>query len=148
MSKKSILIVDDESEHLENLLDSLEDLVDEIHTAQNGSESLNIIENNDVDVVLTDIKMPVMDGLEFAKKAREMGFNKPIVFLSAHGDDDLRKKALSYSVFDFIDKPYNEADLQSIIKRALDESSGDSSQSKDSLECEGKGSGKIANQLK
>lgn len=123
MVRKTLLIVDDEQELVENIIFDLEDDIPNIVAAYDGQMALNLIKNNEnIGFVLTDIKMPKMDGLTFAKKAREHGFNLPIIFLTAHGDEHLMKEALKLNAFDFINKPYEKEDLLYILSDGLNES--------------------------
>lgn len=118
----TLLLADDEEELLENLVYDLKKEVKNIKTAGNGAEALKMIKEGGIDCVLSDIKMPQKNGLVFAKEAREHGFNLPIIFLTAHGDDELMKKALALGAFDFINKPYERENLINIIKEAALES--------------------------
>jgi YesN/AraC family two-component response regulator len=118
MIKMNLLIADDEEELIENLEYDLKKVVSRVIVAKNGAEALIKLKENKVDCVMTDINMPQKNGLQFAKEAREWGFELPIIFLTAHGDDELRKKALNLNAFDFIDKPYTKETLVEILKEA------------------------------
>jgi DNA-binding NtrC family response regulator len=116
--KKNILIVDDEEFICENLKYLLEDLADEVFTALDGQSALDIIERETILCVISDINMPGMDGIELIKNVREMGYNLPFVFFTAHGNNTLMMEAVKYGAFDFIDKP-NFDGLEDIVKRGL-----------------------------
>ena len=118
----NLLIVDDEEELLENLQYDLKKSINNITTAKNGAEALLKLKQKKIDCVLTDINMPQKNGLIFAKEARAWGYDLPIIFLTAHGDNELRKKALSLNAFDFIDKPYQKESLIQILSEASIES--------------------------
>ena len=118
----TLLLVDDEEEILENLIFDLEKDVRSIITASNGQEALYKIKNEKIDVVITDINMPKKNGLDFAKDARSFGYTLPIIFLTAHGDDNLVKKSLALGAFDFIDKPYSTDSIREILQEAEEES--------------------------
>ncbi len=118
----NLLIADDEEELIENLQYDLKKNISHIIVAKNGAEALKKLKENKIDCVLTDINMPQKNGLVFAKEAREWGYELPIIFLTAHGDDDLRKKALSLNAFDFIDKPYEKESLINVLTEASSES--------------------------
>jgi len=90
----TILIVDDEPSTLELLVESVKELGYQALTAKNGKEGLKILEDEKVDVVISDIIMPEMGGLEFLEKARDMGFTNPFALLSGYGEKDNVKKAL------------------------------------------------------
>ncbi len=122
MHEMNLLIADDEAELIENLQYDLKKFISNIIIAKNGAEALKKLKENKIDCVLTDINMPQKNGLVFAKEAREWGYKLPIIFLTAHGDDNLRKKALSLNAFDFIDKPYEKESLINILVEANAES--------------------------
>lgn len=122
MLKMTLLLADDEEELLENIIYDLKKKVSRVITAKNGAEALLKLKKEKVDCVITDINMPQKNGITFAKEAREWGYNLPIIFLTAHGDDALMKKALSLNSFDFIDKPYDKKDLFGVLDEAHDES--------------------------
>jgi len=117
-----LLIVDDEEELLENMEYDLKKDIKSIIVARNGVEALRKLKTAKVDCIITDINMPKKNGIQFAKEAREWGYNLPIIFLTAHGDDSLMKKALTLNSFDFIDKPYDKSSLVSVLEEALTES--------------------------
>ncbi len=114
-----LLIVDDEVELISILKDLLTDIVDEIYTANNGEDGLNKLASNPVDLVLSDIKMPKMDGVEFIKHARERGLKTPFIFYTAHGNRELMMEVVQYDVFDFLSKPNLEA-LEESVARAME----------------------------
>ncbi len=122
MLEMTLLLADDEEELLENIIYDLKKSVKRIITAKNGAEALIKLKKEKIDCVVTDINMPQKNGITFAKEAREWGYNLPIIFLTAHGDDALMKKALTLNSFDFIDKPYTKADLLGVLEEAHVES--------------------------
>lgn len=119
MGNRRLLIAEDESEYIENLKDDLEEIVDEFFTAADGVEAMALIKKNQVECILSDINMPNKNGIELVKEVREMGIKIPVIFLSAHGDEELMKKALHYSAFDFVDKPYDVDDLIEVVSDAI-----------------------------
>lgn len=103
-----ILLVDDEKlaiEGLKNLLDWKVFEGELIGTASNGKEALSIIQSAKPDVVISDIKMPVMDGLELANEARKLNRSIHIILLSGHDDFAYARQAIQYGVKDYILKP-------------------------------------------
>ncbi len=116
--KKNILIVDDEEFIVENLAALLEGVVDKAFTAFNGKEALEIIKSNDIVCIISDIKMPQMDGVELIKEVRALGDETPFIFFTAHGNDELMKEVAKHGAFDFIDKPDFQG-LEEMITRGL-----------------------------
>lgn len=120
MSKGNLLIVDDETVLLNRLKLNLEDYADEIYTAENGVEALEMIDRHEIHCVICDINMPEMNGVEVVKAIRKNGNEVPFIFYTAHGDSDLMMEAAKYGVFDFLNKP-NFGNLEEIILRGLNE---------------------------
>ena len=76
-----------------------------IHEAANGRQALNVLRSEEIDFLLTDIKMPHMDGLELASKVREEYPNLPIVIFSGYSDFAFAQEAMRYGVKDYVLKP-------------------------------------------
>lgn len=87
------------------------------YEAQNGDEALKILKNNQVDVVITDIRMPVMDGLELLKNIKDEKLCNCVVLLSEYTDFTYAKKGLVLGAFDFIVKPINAEKLTELLER-------------------------------
>lgn len=83
-----ILAVEDEPEYLEMLKEFLAAFGHTLRVAENGSEALKVVDNENVDLVISDVNMPVMDGVEFHERFREKpGYSEtPFVFLTGSGD--------------------------------------------------------------
>lgn len=118
-----VLIVDDE----EALRDVLNDLVEmegySVISAKDGLEAYEILASprgRQIDAVLSDIKMPRLDGLSMIKKIREQGIDIPVIFLSGYGDKDKAVEALRWGAFDFQDKPFERARLLTSLKTAVE----------------------------
>ncbi len=121
MENKKILIVDDEALILDKVTKILSASFENILTATNGVEALDVIaKNNDLCCVVTDIRMPEMDGIELIKAARSQGEEVPFIIFTSHGDDQLMKEAIKHGVFDFIDKPLF-ANLSDSVLRGVKE---------------------------
>jgi len=118
--KRNILIVDDEEFILENLKYLLEEFADEVYTALDGQAGLDIINSKEVLCVISDINMPIMNGIEFIKSVREMGNNTPFIFFTAQGNRELMLEAVKFGAFDFIDKP-NFDGLEDVVVRGMNE---------------------------
>ncbi len=119
--KAKILIVDDE-EHIVNFLAlTLEDSVEEILKAYNGREALELVlKHKDLICILTDIKMPVMDGLELIKEVRKFNKKIPVIFFTGFGSEKYMVDALKYGAYDFINKPDLD-NAEEIVLRAINE---------------------------
>jgi two-component system chemotaxis response regulator CheY len=112
----NILIVDDSSTMRKIISRSLRQAglaVDEIYEAGDGIEGLNALATvKSVDLILSDINMPNMDGLEFIKQVRANGNNVPIVMITTEGGEEIIKEAMSSGASDSIKKPFTPDQLQ------------------------------------
>ncbi|MFA7142201.1 MAG: response regulator [Candidatus Paceibacterota bacterium] len=91
----------------------------DIYRAGNGAEALEMYEEIKPDVILMDMKMPVMDGLEATRKLREKGVTIPIIALTAFAYDNDRNVALSAGCTEYITKPYRAETLRKTISKLL-----------------------------
>lgn len=117
-----ILIIDDEKMIRSTLREILEFEKYEIDEAQDGIEGLEKIKQFDYDVVLCDIKMPKMDGMEVLEKTKELGKELQFIMISAHGNIDTAVEATKMGAFDFIQKPPDLNRLLVAVRNALDKS--------------------------
>jgi PAS domain S-box-containing protein len=113
-----ILIVDDEEDIRVVLRISLTDLGYEVFTAESGDEALRIIKEVDPPIVLTDIRMPVMDGIELLRKIKQEDPETEVIMITGHGDMDLAIESLKHEATDFITKPIKDDVLEIALKRA------------------------------
>ena len=117
---ETILLVDDEEGIRKVLGISLQDAGYEVLAAANGEEALNMFRAQQPALVLTDIKMPGMDGIELLQKIKQESADTEVIMLTGHGDLDLAIKSLQYEAADFITKPISDEALEIALKRAHD----------------------------
>ena len=115
-----ILIIDDEKSIRYTLKEILEYEKYEIEEAEDGEKGVEMLEKNEYDVVLCDIKMPKMDGIELLGKAMEMGHKAEFIMISAHGNIETAVEATKKGAFDFIQKPPDLNRLLISVRNALD----------------------------
>jgi len=115
--KKSLLLVDDEEGVRKVMAITLADMGYDIHAAANGGEALNIFREISPPIVLTDIKMPGLDGIELLKAIKQESPNTEVVMITGHGDLDLAIKSLKFEATDFITKPIHDEALEIALKR-------------------------------
>jgi signal transduction histidine kinase len=115
-----ILLVDDERDIREVLGISLADMGYEVLAAENGASALELFRDASPQVVLTDIKMPGMDGIELLRRIKHENPETEVVMITGHGDMDLAIKSLKYEASDFITKPINVDVLEIALKRVAD----------------------------
>lgn len=116
----SILLVDDEKMELEMLADYIrwEDMgIRVAGTAKNGREALQRMEELRPDIILTDVRMPIMDGLEFSRRAKQIDRNVQIAFLSGHDEFHYIKAALSVEAIGYLLKPLDMEELQVLMNK-------------------------------
>lgn len=117
MSITHVLIIDDDREMRESLAHLLETAGYSTLFATNGQEGLDAIQKSAPDVVISDVRMPEMDGLEFQRKAREIS-HVPVILISAHGDIPMAVNALQDGAYSFVEKPFEPRRLLGILKNA------------------------------
>ncbi len=118
-SNPKILVVDDEEHIREILAVALQKVSSDITTAGSAEEALEMIKDTPFDLVLSDIRMPGIDGLEFLKIIKEEQPWLLVVLMTAHGNMDLVIEALRFGAADFINKPFNNQAMRESIKKAL-----------------------------
>jgi len=114
----NVLVVDDQATNRAILVWLLEDDGHSVIEAEDGLQAVELYQSNEIDIVLTDVIMPVMDGLQAAKKIKSLateGSHVPIIFLTALDDDKALSECLESGGDDFLSKPYNEAVLKAKI---------------------------------
>ena len=118
---KKILIVDDSPSVLAVLEDMLDELGYEVTSANNGQRACQLLESNRYDLIITDLTMPVMDGIVFVQTAKQMPNCKfvPIVMLSSEEDAAKIAEAKKVGISTFLRKPVKEMQLQTILKVVL-----------------------------
>ena len=115
-----ILVIDDERSIRNALKDILEYEKYNIDLAEDGIEGLAILEKGTFDLVLCDIKMPKMDGIELLPKIFEISSDIPVVMISGHGNIETAVEAIKKGAYDFIEKPLDLNRLLITVKNALD----------------------------
>jgi signal transduction histidine kinase len=116
----TLLLVDDEA-GIRNVLEiSLTDMGYEVHSAANGEAALQMFKELHPQIVLTDIKMPGMDGIALLEHIKKIDSETEVIMITGHGDIDLAIQSLKLEATDFITKPINDAVLEIALKRARD----------------------------
>ncbi len=117
----TLLYVEDDRESQRQMKLILEDSVKKFYQAYNGEEGLKIFKEKNPDIILTDINMPVLDGLSMVKQIKELDATKPIMLMSAFEDKRYLSKAISMKIDFFVSKPINidilENGLKAIAKK-------------------------------
>jgi two-component system KDP operon response regulator KdpE len=118
MAKRNILVVDDERQITRVLNTALSSRGYAIRTATDGDEALHIMKEWSPDIVITDLRMPNMDGLELCKTIRAKS-HVPIIVLSVKGEDQIKVEALDAGADDYVMKPFSMDELLARMRAAL-----------------------------
>jgi two-component system NtrC family response regulator len=116
----TILIVDDEKNYLVVLEALLSPEGYEIVTSEKAQEALRMIQEADVDLVLTDMKMPGMTGMELLEEAKKIKPEVPVIMMTAYGTIEMAVEAMKKHAYDYITKPFQNEELKLTIRKALD----------------------------
>ena len=115
--KKQVLIVDDEPNLRKILSAQLSRDGYDVLVAEDGEKGLEILRENHIDLVVTDLKMPKMDGMQLLRSALELDPTLPVVMITAHGTVDTAVEALKLGAFDYLTKPFDPDALLAAIRR-------------------------------
>ena len=115
-NKIRILYVEDDEITRENGVEFLENYFEEIYEAKNGLEALKIFNEQKPHIIITDIQMPKIDGLEFVKKVREKDSNVQIIVLTAFSHKDYLLKAIELHLIKYLIKPIKEYEFKSALE--------------------------------
>ncbi len=116
---ETILIVDDEKNYLLVLSAVLEEEGHEVLTAQSGPDALEILKSSDIDLVLTDMKMPGMDGMELLERVKMHDVDLPVIMMTAHGSVDKAVEAMQKGAYSYILKPFDNERLVLYVRKAV-----------------------------
>lgn len=114
-----LIIIDDEPIHLKGLSNLIAQLRPnyEIYTFKNGKEALDFLNENEVDIIITDIQMPILDGLSFIKKYNLMEANAKIIILTAYANFEYAQNAVGLGVFEYFLKPVDIEKFEQLLRR-------------------------------
>ena len=115
----AILIVDDEDEIRELIGLQLEGADRVFYFAANGIEAIDILSKQSIDLVISDIAMPKMNGFELLRKIKLLGMNTPVIILTGHADSMVANQLRTYSVKSFINKPWNRVELEGAVVSSI-----------------------------
>ncbi len=117
--KKSILIVDDEKATRDGLKLSFKSSGYNIYLAENSEKAIQILQSNDIDVMLTDLRMPGMDGLELMKFSKKISPKTQTIMMTAYGTVENAVEAMKQGAFNYLQKPLNLSEVEMLVKQAI-----------------------------
>ena len=121
MSKGSILIIDDEDIVRISCKRTLMPEGFKVKTAQNGVEGLKMIEEEKFDIVLTDLKMPDIDGIEVLRLIKQRWAETVVIIITGYQTVNSAVKAIKLGAYDYIEKPFTPDGIVSVVYRALED---------------------------
>jgi two-component system response regulator HydG len=113
-----VLVIDDERSHAEAVADSLERVGYECVVATTGTDGARLIDNEEFDVIITDLKMADLDGLAILRKARESLPEAEVIMITGHGDVKTAVEAIKQGAANYLSKPIDLAELRAIVEKA------------------------------
>jgi YesN/AraC family two-component response regulator len=118
---EKILVIDDEKPTLSMFRLFLDAYGYRVYTAENGADGLEIFQKEKPAIVLTDIKMPGVDGLAVLQQIKEIAPETAVIVITGHGDTDLAEQAVALHAVDFINKPIKKEALDAALEKARQE---------------------------
>ena len=117
----NMIIIDDDSYEISILqtIVSVPENVTLSHTFVNSTDAVEYLEKNHVDIIISDIKMPIFDGIDIAKLCYERFPHIKVILISAYRDFEYARSAIKYNVVDYIKKPINIEELSNAIRDAV-----------------------------
>jgi DNA-binding NtrC family response regulator len=115
-----VLIVDDEARMVEVVAMVLGRVGYDCVSCSSAAQALEVLDARDVDVIVTDWKMPEMDGFQLLRQVRERQPNLPVIFMTAYGDIPSAVAAMREGAFDYVTKPFDNDELRGLVARALE----------------------------
>jgi two-component system response regulator PilR (NtrC family) len=122
MKKKKILVVDDEQDVRETLESVLAKLEYEPIVAGSGKEALDLMKKNKIDIILSDLYMPEMDGIELLKRVKTENRNTVFLMITAHPTIETAVDAIKKGAYDYLTKPFHIDEVKMKLNRALEKS--------------------------
>lgn len=119
----TLLYIEDDSELIENVGFLLGKFVKEVYTAQDGEEALEMYAKHQPDIIVTDISIPKISGLEVATQIRAENKTIPIVLITAHNEEHQVQQAKEIGVSTYVRKPFTLSELKEAVRKAISEHS-------------------------
>lgn len=116
----TILVVDDEPNYLIVLSELLKEEGFEVITAQKGEDGLKIVQDTDLDLVITDMRMPGMDGLELLRAVKSYNKDLPVIMITAFGEVEKAVVAMKAGAYNYLAKPFNNEELLLNIRKGIE----------------------------
>src|SRR5262252_7982091 len=116
----TILVVEDDIENRTAIVKVLESVEYKVLETDNGQQALDILNEENVDIVVTDLRLPVMDGVELLKRAKTLKQDIEIIMITKHGTVEITVEAIKEGAYDFITKPVKKAQLLRAVEKTAE----------------------------
>src|SRR5215467_10648928 len=115
-----ILVVEDDAENRAAMVKVLEASRYEVLEADNGQQALDVLNEEDINILVTDLRLPVMDGVELLKRAKALEQDIEVIMITGHGTVEIAVEAIQEGAYDFITKPVKKAQLLRAVEKAAE----------------------------
>ena len=117
--KQSILFVDDDEQFRKAIVRIFETSEFDITTAKDGQEALDLLSKNTYDLIITDLKMPVLDGYELMREIKKRKIKIPVIILTGYGEVETYMDLMNMGAYDHIEKPVSRRELLDLARKAI-----------------------------
>ena len=116
----TVLVVEDDAENRAAMVKVLEGAEYKVRQTDNGQEAVDILNEEDIDILVTDLRLPVMDGVELLKRAKALEQDIEVIMITGHGTVEIAVEAIKEGAYDFITKPIKKAQLLRAVEKAAE----------------------------
>ncbi len=116
----TILVVEDDAENRAAMVKVLQSAEYKVLETDNGQQALDILNEEDIDILVTDLRLPVMDGVELLKRAKAVEQDLEVIMITGHGTVEIAVEAIKEGAYDFITKPVKKAQLLRAVEKATE----------------------------
>jgi len=116
----TILVVEDDAENRAAMLKVLEGAEYKVRETDNGQQALDIINEDEIDILVTDLRLPIIDGVELLKRAKALEQDLEVIMITGHGTVEIAVEAIKEGAYDFITKPVKKAQLLRAVEKAAE----------------------------
>src|SRR5204863_10091684 len=116
----TILVVEDDAENRAAMVKVLESAEYKVLETDNGQQALDILNEEGIDILVTDLRLPVMDGVELLKRAKAAAQETEVILITGHGTVEIAVEAIKEGAYDFITKPIKKAQLLRAVEKAAE----------------------------
>ena len=120
MNPPKILIVDDDQVALRNLRHILDKEGCEVATSPTGLRAMELLEEEEYDLVLTDLRMPMVDGMEILERTRHLYPDSEVIMITGYAKKDSATEAIKAGAYNYIVKPYKLDEVRKVVREALE----------------------------